>query len=167
MLIFLLAFALIPLVVRSIGIRIGVQVFPLIAVLPLAAFIHALTVTPTIAAGNDAVEHVSWIPQLGMDLTVRLDALAWLMTLIVTGVGALVLFYCTFYFRNSQEGLGRFAAVLLAFTGSMYGLVIADNIYLLFIFWEATSVFSYLLIGHYTGRRASRSAALQTLIVTT
>lgn len=167
MLIFLLAFALIPLAVRSIGIRIGVQVFPLIALLPLAAFIHALTKSAEVAAGHDVVETVSWIPQLGIDLTLRLDPLAWLMTLIVTGVGALVLFYCTFYFRANQEGLGRFAAVLLAFTGSMYGLVIADNIYLLFIFWEATSVFSYLLIGHYTGRRASRSAALQALIVTT
>lgn len=167
MLIFLLAFALIPLAVRSIGLRLGVQVFPLIALLPFAAFVHALTQTPEIAAGRVVTEHVSWIPQLGIDLSLRLDPLSWLMTLIVTGIGALVLFYCTFYFRASQEGLGRFAAVLLAFTGSMYGLVIADNIYLLFIFWEATSVFSYLLIGHYTGRRASRSAALQALIVTT
>src|SRR5690554_3978805 len=124
MLIFLLAFALIPFAVRSIGIRIGVQVFPLIAALPFAAFVHALTQMPAILANRDVVETVSWIPQLGIDLTLRLDALSWLMTLIVTGVGALVLFYCTFYFRANQESLGRFAAVLLAFTGSMYGLVI-------------------------------------------
>src|SRR5690606_41057238 len=88
MLIFLLAFALIPLAVRSIGIRIGVQVFPLIALLPLAAFIHALTRSAEVAAGHDVVETVSWIPQLGIDLTLRLDPLSWLMTLIVTGVGA-------------------------------------------------------------------------------
>lgn len=167
MLIFLLAFALIPLVVRSLGVRLGVQVFPLIALLPLAAFIHTLLHTDRIFTDGQVVESLRWIPQLSIELTVRLDALSWLMALIVTGVGALVLFYCTFYFRKSHEGLGRFAAVLLVFTGSMYGLVIADNIYLLFMFWEATSVFSYLLIGHYTGRRASRSAALQALIVTT
>src|SRR5690606_7672157 len=103
MLILLLAFALIPLVVRPIGVRLGVQVFPLIAVLPVAAFIHTLLQTDRIVAGEQVVESLQWIPQLSIHLTVRLDALSWLMALIVTGVGALVLFYCTFYFRASQE----------------------------------------------------------------
>ncbi len=102
-----------------------------------------------------------------MTISVRMDTLSWLLTLIVTGVGALVLIYCARYFRSDEDSLGRFAALLLAFAGAMYGLVLADDVYLLFIFWEATSVLSYLLIGHYTGKKASRSAALQALLVTT
>src|SRR5690606_10097725 len=112
-------------------------------------------------------ESLTWIHELGMALTVRMDALSLLLTLIVTGVGALVLFYCRYYIAPVYVCLCLFVCVLLYFAGTMYGLVLADDIVLLFIFWEATSVFSYLLIGHYTGRRASRSAAIQALIVTT
>src|SRR5690606_20602072 len=79
----------------------------------------------------------------------------------------LVLVYCERYFPADEPGLGRFAGFFVAFSGSMYGLVIADDIFLLFMFWEATTVFSYLLIGHYTDRKASRGAALQALLVTT
>ena len=68
---------------------------------------------------------------------------------------------------TTNPALGRFAALLLAFAGVMYGLVTSDDVFLLFMFWEATSVLSYLLIGHYTGRKESRGAALQALTVTT
>lgn len=167
MLALLLAFALAPLIVPSLTRLIGVRVFPLVALVPAAAFAYTLVQAPTVMAGTNPVEVLPWIPQLHLELSVRVDTLSWLLALIVTGIGALVIVYCTKYFTDSDEGLGRFAAVLLAFTGTMYGLVIADNVFLLFVFWEATSVFSYLLIGQYTGRRASRSAALQALIVTT
>ncbi len=167
MLAFLVAFLIVPVVIPAIARRVGVWVFPITAVLPLAAFVHTALQWPTIAAGEALTESVAWIPQLHLSFTVRLDALSWLLALIVTGIGALVILYCAKYFTSSEEGLGRFSAVLLAFTGTMYGLALADDVFLLFIFWEATSVFSYLLIGHYTARRASRSAALQALIVTT
>jgi multicomponent Na+:H+ antiporter subunit A len=166
-LVLLVAFALVSLAVPALTRVLGVRVFLLVALVPVAAFVFTLTQTPVVSAGNSSVETLPWIPQLQLDLTVRVDALSWLLALIVTGVGALVILYCVKYFSADEEGLGRFAASLLAFTGAMYGLVIADNVYLLFIFWEATSVFSYLLIGHYIGRVASRGAALQALIVTT
>ena len=167
MLALLVAFLGVSLVVPALTRALGVRIFLLVALVPVAAFGYTLTQTPVVVAGKSSVETLPWIPQLQLELTVRVDTLSWLLALIVTGVGALVILYCTKYFTDSEDGLGRFAAVLLAFTGSMYGLVIADNVYLLFIFWEATSVFSYLLIGHYTGRLASRGAALQALIVTT
>ena len=167
MLALLVAFLGVSLVVPALTRALGVRIFLLVALVPVAAFGYTLTQTPVVVAGNYSVETLPWIPQLQLDLTVRVDTLSWLLALIVTGVGALVILYCTKYFTDSEDGLGRFAAALLAFTGAMYGLVIADNVYLLFIFWEATSVFSYLLIGHYTGRLASRGAALQALIVTT
>ena len=167
MLALLVAFALVALIVPAATRALGVRVFLLVALVPVAAFVYTLTQTPAVLAGSSSVETVPWIPQLQLELSVRVDALSWLLALIVTGVGALVILYCVKYFSDNEEGLGRFAAALLAFTGGMYGLVIADNVYLLFIFWEATSVFSYLLIGHYIGRLASRGAALQALIVTT
>lgn len=167
MLAFLVAFLIAPMVIPAVARRVGVWVFPISALLPGAAFVYTALQWPAISAGNALAESVAWIPQLHLSITVRLDALSWLLALIVTGVGALVIVYCAKYFRSSEEGLGRFSAVLLAFTGTMYGLVLADDVFLLFIFWEATSVFSYVLIGHYTARRASRSAALQAFIVTT
>jgi multicomponent Na+:H+ antiporter subunit A len=166
-LVLLLVFALLPLAVPALTRLLGRRVFPVLALLPAAAFAVTLVQSPAVVAGREPAEAVPWIPQLGVELSVRVDALSWLLALVVTGIGALVLVYCTKYFTDAEDGLGRFAAVLLAFTGTMYGLVISDDVYLLFVFWEATSVLSYLLIAHYTGRRASRAAALQALIVTT
>jgi len=145
----------------------GRQVFFVAALVPLAAFVFTLFQGPTVLAGNVVSETYNWVPELGLSLSMRMDVLSWVMTLIVTGVGSLVLVYCTRYFSTGEESLGRFAATLLAFAGAMYGLVLADDVYLLFVFWEATSVLSYLLIGHYTERKASRGAALQALLVTT
>lgn len=167
MLVLLLVFALTPLLVPALTRWLGRRVFPVIALVPAAAFVVTVVQTPAVVAGATPQEVIPWIPELAVSLAVRLDTLSWLLALVVTGIGALVLLYCASYFTDAEEGLGRFAAVLLAFTGTMYGLVISDDVFLLFVFWEATSVFSYLLIGHYTGRRASRGAALQALIVTT
>ncbi|MEO6531758.1 MAG: Na+/H+ antiporter subunit A, partial [Specibacter sp.] len=93
--------------------------------------------------------------------------LSWLMSLLVLGVGALVLAYCARYFKTDDAGLGGFGAQLLAFAGVMFGLVTADNLILLFVFWELTTVLSYLLIGYARTRIAARRAALQALMVTT
>ncbi|WP_395638476.1 Na+/H+ antiporter subunit A [Pseudolysinimonas sp.] len=167
MLAVLAAFAVGALVVPVLARRFGRAVFPLAALVPAAAFGHALTALPAVLDGATVTEITPWVPQLGLALSFRIDALALLLVLVVTGVGALVFLYCTAYFTQGDAGVGRFAGILLAFAGSMYGLVLADDVYLLFAFWEATSVFSYLLIGHNRGKRASRTAALQALLVTT
>ncbi|UOQ87944.1 Na+/H+ antiporter subunit A [Agromyces endophyticus] len=167
----LVAFGLLSLLAPMLTRLLGRRVFLLLAVLPVAVFVWLLTLMPTIVgsggAGEALVESVQWIPTLDINLTFRLDALALLLALIVTGIGALVLVYCTWYFSDDEPALGRFAALLLAFAGVMFGLVTADDVFILFTFWEATSVLSYLLIGHYTGRKESRGAALQALTVTT
>lgn len=164
--VFALAAVLVPVLAR----RIGTRVFFVAALVSLGAFVHTLLQAPAVLSANPdrlPYEQVAFIAQLQFALDVRMDTLSWVLALIVTGIGSLVLFYCAAYFRDDEPGLGRFAAVLLAFAGAMYGLVVADDVYLLFVFWEATSVFSYLLIGHYTHRKASRGAALQALITTT
>ncbi|MET1063388.1 MAG: Na+/H+ antiporter subunit A, partial [Arthrobacter sp.] len=97
----------------------------------------------------------------------RMDALAWVMSLLVLGVGALVLVYCARYFKDKDDYLGGFGAQLLAFAGVMFGLVTADDLLLLFIFWELTTVLSYLLIGYARTRLSARRSALQALVVTT
>ena len=163
----LAAFAAVALLTPLATRLLGRRVFAVIALVPAAVFVLLLTWLPGVVAGEPVVEFVPWIPQLGIALSFRLDALALLLALIVTGVGALVLLYCMHYFADDEPALGRFAALLLAFAGVMLGLVTSDDVFLLFTFWEATSVLSYLLIGHYTGRKESRGAALQALTVTT
>lgn len=167
MLVLLAAFAVVPLALPWLFGRIGPRAFLLAAVLPIVAFVHAALQAPEVSAGRVPTESLPWIPQLGIDLSMRMDTLAWVMTLIVTGVGALVLVYCRWYFDGKKDGVGLFAAVLLGFAGAMYGLVLTDDIIVLVMFWEITSILSYLLIGFYHARGASRRAALQALLVTT
>jgi multicomponent Na+:H+ antiporter subunit A len=147
--------------------RIGRKAFWVLALAPASATVWALTLTGEVMRGDGPTQHVSWIPALGLDLTFRLDTLSWLMTLLVGGVGTVVLLYCSAYFKANASGLGRFSGVLTAFAGTMLGLVTADDTLLLFVFWELTTVFSYLLIGHYHERKASRRAAMQAIVVTT
>ena len=145
----------------------GRRAFWVLALVPASAVAWALAWTEPVRAGRGPHEHVAWIPLLHLDLTFRLDTLSWLMVIVVGGVGALVLVYCGAYFKAGASGLGRFAGVFVAFAGSMLGLVVADNLLLLFVFWELTTVTSYLLIGHYAERKPSRRAAMQAIIVTT
>ena len=101
----------------------------------------------------------------GVALTFRLDGLSLLMALIISGVGALILVYAGGYMQGAASA-GRLYALLLAFMASMLGLVLSDNLIALFVFWELTSVTSFLLIGWHFQEERSRAAALQALIVT-
>ena len=145
----------------------GRRAFLVLALAPAAALVWALSWTSEVMAGNGPVEVVEWVPQLGMSLAFHLDTLSWLMVLLVAGVGALVLVYSSAYFSARAGGLGRFGGLLVAFAGSMLGLVTTDDMLLLYVFWELTTVTSYVLIGHYADRKASRRAAMQAIIVTT
>ncbi len=162
----LIAFAIVALIVPALTPLIGRRVFYVAALAPAAAAV--LTIAQTDRALHGGVtSRWQWIPQLDLALSLRMDALSWVLALVVSVVGALVLVYCASYFGRDEPGLGRFAGVLTAFAGSMYGLVVADDVIVLFVLWEATTVFSYLLIGHDAAKRASRAAAMQALVVTT
>ena len=146
----------------------GRNAFLILAAVPAAGLALSLQRLPAFLAGSgDWIESYSWLPALNLEVIFLMDPLSWLLSLLVTGVGALVLVYCARYFADDEPRLARFAGVLMAFAGMMYGLVLADEMLLLFIFWEGTTVFSYLLIGQYTSRQQSRRAALQALVVTT
>lgn len=143
--------------------------FFLLALVPLAGLLYSLSTIPDLFSpdAHPLVETLDWLPALGLEGVFRLDVLSWIMTLLVTGIGALVFVYCARYFPPDEPGLARFAGIFMAFAAMMYGLVIADELLMLYLFWEGTTVFSYLLIGHSQSRRRSRQAALQALIVTT
>ncbi len=120
------------------------------------------------AVAEDGVaiaERTAWAPEAGLWLSWRLDGLAMLFALLVLGIGALVCVYAGGYLRGHAQ-LGRFFGFLLAFMASMLGLVVSDNVILVFVFWELTSVTSYLLIGFGHEREKARKAALQALLVT-
>ena len=152
-----------PLAVRWLGRR----VFLPLALVPAVAFLWTLGQLAPVLAGRELRSVTPWVPGLGLDLTFRLDALALVVAAVVTGVGALVVVYCAAYFDDDEPGLGRLAGVLVAFAGSMLGLVLADNVFLLYVFWELTTVCSYLLIGHGHRSREARVSAQQALLLTT
>jgi multicomponent Na+:H+ antiporter subunit A len=134
------------------------------AVLPAVTLVWALlNLGPALHGGIDAT--TAWAPPLGLTVSFRLDALALAMIVLVSGVGAVILVYCVGYFGDSPDGT-RNAALLLAFAGAMLGLVLADDLLTLYVFWELTSVASFLLVGQSGADRAARRAAVQALLVT-
>ena len=135
------------------------------ALLPAAlAGLFALWAGPVLGGAAHA-EQLPWLPALGVELALRLDGLSLLMALLICAIGALVLVYASGY-MGADPQLGRLYAFLLLFMASMLGLVLADNLLCLFVFWELTTVSSYLLIGYKHQYEKARKAALQGLLVT-
>lgn len=141
--------------------------FLVLALVPGVTFAWLLAQTSLVTGGDVVTENVEWVPTLGMDFTLQLGTLQWMLGLLVSGVGALSLLYCAWYFKHDDPSLWRFTGVFTAFAGAMFGLVVADNLLALYIFWELTTVFSYTLIGHNPVRSANRRSATQALLVTT
>ncbi|HXG09205.1 MAG TPA: putative monovalent cation/H+ antiporter subunit A [Gemmataceae bacterium] len=136
-----------------------------LALLPLALTVYFASFLGVIGSGETLHVHRDWVPALGVNLSFTLDGLSLLFALLISGVGALVLVYAGGYLAGRPQ-LGRFYAFLLMFMASMLGLVLADNLLTLFVFWELTSLSSYLLIGFEHERAGARAAALQALLVT-
>ncbi|MFF0109566.1 Na+/H+ antiporter subunit A [Streptomyces hirsutus] len=143
--------------------RLGRAMWAVAALVPLATVVWAGTRAARVLDGGAYQESLYWAPSLGLTVDLRLDALSLLMLWVVAGVGALVLLYCRYYVKRDA---GRLAALLLAFAGAMIGLVLADNLFVLYVFWELTTIASFLLIAGRGGRAEERRAARQALLVT-
>lgn len=167
MLAVLIAHALAALLAPLIFQRIGRNAFYLLAAVPGVSFIWLLLQWPAVLDGQDPTQLVNWVPALELELAFRMDALAWATSLLVLGVGSLVLAYCARYFSPDSPDTGGFGAQLVAFAGVMFGLVTSDDLMLMFIFWEITSVLSFLLISYARTRMSARRAAIQALVITT
>ena len=142
----------------------GRNAWLVVAIAPAIGFGWLASVAPPVIAGAAIVETVPWIPALSVNLTFHVGLLQWLLGMVVTGIGVVVLLYCRWYFAETPA---RTLGLLVAFAGAMLGLVTADDLVMLYVFWELTTVFSYLMIGHDSSRRANRAAATTALIVTT
>jgi multicomponent Na+:H+ antiporter subunit A len=137
----------------------------LTALLPLFLFLYFLQFVPTISAGNQLQFITPWVPSLGINFSFYLDGLSLLFALMITGIGTLIFTYAAPYLKGHPY-LDRFYAYLSLFMASMLGLVLSDNILLLFIFWELTSISSFFLIGFNNNEATSRKSALIALGVT-
>lgn len=136
------------------------------AILPAAITVLMLSQMTTVAeSGTAIVEQYSWAPQLGLSLDFRLDGLALLFGVIIAGIGSCIALYTAYYLERDHRQ-GYFYGLLFAFMASMLGIVWSDNLLSLFIFWEGTSITSYLMVGYYQTSKDSQDGARQALIVT-
>ncbi len=120
---------------------------------------------PTVAGGGVVEYKLAWMPSLGLNFHLRMDGLSWLFSGLVTGMGALVVLYARYY-MSEEDPVPRFFAFLLAFMGSMLGVVLSGNLIQLAFFWELTSLFSFLLISYWHHTAAAREGARMALTVT-
>lgn len=118
-----------------------------------------------ISDGSVLKAELGWLPALGLNLQIRVDGLSWVFALLILAIGMLVVIYAHYY-MSTRDPVPRFFSFLLAFMGSMLGLVLSGNLIQLVFFWELTSLFSFLLIGYWHHLEAARSAARMSLIVT-
>jgi len=127
----------------------------------LAAFIGLLTNLPAVLAGDVVTTGVNWLPGLGLNVNLMLDGLGFFFAMLILGIGLLIITYARFYLSR-DDNMGEFFTYLLLFQGAMVGIVLSDNILLLIIFWELTSLSSFLLIGYWKhlpeGRQGARMA---------
>jgi len=130
----------------------------LLASLPILLFIYFLSYIPDISQGKTFEQHLHWIPSLGINFDFRLDGLSLLFCLLITGIGSLIFIYASSYLKG-HEFLDRFFGYLCMFMSAMLGLVLSDNILLLFVFWELTSISSFFLIGFNNDSADSRKSA--------
>ncbi|MCX7558756.1 monovalent cation/H+ antiporter subunit A [Sulfitobacter sp. F26204] len=131
----------------------------------LAAFVGLLSNLPTVLAGEVVTTGINWMPSLGMNVNLMLDGLGFFFALLILGIGLLIITYARFYLSR-DDNMGEFFTYLLLFQGAMVGIVLSDNILLLLVFWELTSLSSFLLIGYWKHLPEGRQGARMALTVT-
>ncbi|MCH8500192.1 MAG: putative monovalent cation/H+ antiporter subunit A [Marinobacter sp.] len=157
---FLLA-AFAPLLTRMAGKSIGW----LLAVLPASLTVYFASFIPQIQGGDALLIEYTWMPGLDISLNFLLDGLSLVFALLISGIGTFILIYAGSYLKG-HPNLNRFYVIMLCFMASMLGLVLSDNLITLFVFWELTSITSYMLIGFNHEDMDARKCALQGLFVT-
>ncbi|NND73962.1 MAG: DUF4040 domain-containing protein [Ilumatobacter sp.] len=161
------------------GRQLGRWAFALAASAPAATLIWLLTQAGDVVDGSPAVARFEWVDQLGLALDLVLDGFALLMVSIVSGIGLLICVYAIAYFAphdpagddteteaHHPRAVGRLAGMMTLFAGAMLGIVLSDHLIALFVFWELTSITSYLLIGNDDTNPRARAAALQAILIT-
>lgn len=137
----------------------------LLALAPGFAFVYFAGYLPEIAAGEVVTGGYAWVPSLNLSFSWFIDGLSLTFALLITGIGTLIVLYAGGYMKGHAQQ-GRFFSFILMFMGAMLGLVLSDSFLMLFVYWELTSITSFLLIGFDHQREAARRSALQALVIT-
>ena len=137
----------------------------LLALVPALIFAHFTGFVAPVSHGESFIAAVAWAPSYGVNFSIYIDGLSTLFALLISGIGTFIILYAGGYLKGHPQQ-GRFFSFLFLFMGAMLGLVLGNNLISLFIFWELTSITSFLLIGFDHLRAASRRAAIQALVVT-
>ena len=133
--------------------------------LPLVLFCWFCTMIPTVSSGEILAWETAWLPQQGIYLGFVVDGLSLLFALLITGIGVFIFLFAGEYMKGYRQR-GRFTFFLVSFMLAMLGLVLSDNLVALFVFWELTTITSFLLIGYSHEDAGARRSALQGLLVT-
>ncbi|RHW36827.1 Na+/H+ antiporter subunit A [Lysinibacillus yapensis] len=137
-----------------------------VLVVPIFLASYYATFIPITSKGDSVIAQLHWIPSLGISFVSYLDGLSLLFSILITGIGALVVLYSIFYLNRTKEQLHNFYIYLLMFMSAMLGVVQSDNMMTLYLFWELTSISSFLLIGYWFNRDKSRFGALKSMMIT-
>ena len=151
------------------GDRVGRRAFAIGCAAPLATVVWWVVNIGTIVDGGDGgaiTQRIEWVPSLGLALDLRVDAFAAVMLALISIIGVAVCVYAVAYFGPDKQGLGRLGGLLIIFAGAMTGVVVSDHLLALFVFWELTSVTSYLLIGNDDRNPRARDAATSAILIT-
>ncbi|MCD2138635.1 Na+/H+ antiporter subunit A [Salinicoccus halitifaciens] len=133
---------------------------------PLILFIYFLSFISVTSDGRDELQRMEWVPSLGINFDLYVDGLSLLFALLITGIGTLVILYSIFYLAGKKERLNHFYVYILLFMGAMLGVVLSDNIIVLYVFWEITSISSALLISYWYSKKASVYGAQKSMYIT-
>ncbi|MBB5073718.1 multicomponent K+:H+ antiporter subunit A [Bartonella callosciuri] len=134
-------------------------------VIALFTLVFTIMLYPAVYGNRVVRLDISWLSEWGVDFILRLDGLSWLFCLLITGIGLLVVVYARYY-MDPADSVPRFFSFFLAFMGSMTGIVLSGNLVFLVIFWELTSIFSFLLIGYWYHNASAREGARMALTIT-
>jgi multicomponent K+:H+ antiporter subunit A len=130
-----------------------------------AALAILLSLAPEVMAGSVVLWYAPWVPEIGLNIGLRLDGLALMFALLITGVGLLIILYAHYYL-GEDDPAGKFFSTLMLFMSAMLGIVLSDNLLLIIVFWELTSISSFLLIGYWKHRADARAGARMALAIT-
>ncbi|MCO4358170.1 Na+/H+ antiporter subunit A [Staphylococcus agnetis] len=133
--------------------------------IPVVLFAYFLTYLQPTMSGHYEKASMKWMPQIGMNFDIYVDGLGLLFSLLITGIGSLVVLYSISYLSRSEQ-LGNFYCYLLMFMSAMLGVVLSDNLLVLYLFWELTSFSSFLLISFWRHKEKSLYGAMKSMMIT-
>lgn len=131
----------------------------------LSSFVLLLTQAKTVLSGNTILEQWQWLPQIGIDFSFRLDALSLIFSLLITGIGTLIYIYA-YYYLNPKNSLSKLYSLLMLFMAAMLGISLSNNLIILLVFWELTSISSFLLVGYWSNYEAAQRGARMAMTIT-